>query len=85
MNKDSNRFGKDEGAAKNKRMVGFLAIIFLVGGLQVAAQYFAYQFNDQPQLGAHFNYIYDEPWAILVWADKWYDQYPAIFDMAASF
>lgn len=83
MTKDSNLFGKDESAAKNKRMVGLLTIIFLVGGLQVATQYFAYKFNYQPQLGAHFNHIY-EPWAILVWADKWYAQYPAIFDMAAS-
>ena len=83
MTKDNNRFGKDAGADKNKRMVGFLAIIFLVGGFQVATQYFAHKFNYQPQLGAHFNHIY-EPWAILVWADKWYDNYPAIFDMAAS-
>ncbi len=83
MTKDNNRFGKDEGAAKNKRIVGFLTIIFLVGGFQVATQYFAHKFNYQPQLGAHFNHIY-EPWVILVWSDKWYGQYPAIFDMAAS-
>ncbi len=83
MTKDNNRFGKDAGADKNKRMVGFLAIIFLVGGFQVATQYFAHKFNYQPQLGAQFNHIY-EPWAILVWADKWYGQYPAIFDLAAS-
>ncbi len=83
MTKDNNRFGKDKGADKNKRMVGFLTIIFLVGGLQVATQYFAHKFNYQPQLGAHFNHIY-EPWAILLWVDKWYGQYPALFDLAAS-
>ncbi len=83
MTKDSNRFGKDESAAKNKRIVGFMTLTFLVGGFQVATQYFAYKFNYQPQLGAHLNTIY-EPWAILIWADKWYDQYPALFDLAAS-
>ncbi len=51
MTKDNNRFGKDESAAKNKRMIGFLAIIFLVGGFQVATQYFAHKFSCRPQLG----------------------------------
>ena len=83
MTKDNNRFGKDESAAKNKRIVGFMTLIFLVGGFQAATQYFAHKFNYQPQLGAHFNTIY-EPWAILVWADKWYGQYPNIFELAAS-
>jgi len=83
MIKDNNRFGKDESAAKNKRIVGLLTIIFLVGGFQVATQYFAHKFNYQPQLGVHLNTIY-EPWAILIWADKWYGQYPAIFDLSAS-
>ncbi len=83
MTKNNNRFGKDESAAKNKRIVGFMTLIFLVGGFQVATQYFAHKFNYQPQLGAHFNHIY-EPWEILIWADKWYGQYPNIFDLAAS-
>ena len=83
MTKDNNRFGKDAGAAKNKRIISFLTIIFLVGGLQVATQYSAYKFDYQSQLGAHLFHIY-EPWAILLWADKWYGSYPDIFDLAAS-
>ncbi len=30
---------------------------FLVGGFQVATQYFAYKFNYQPQLGVNLNHI----------------------------
>ena len=52
MTKDNNRFGKDESAAKNKRIIGSLTLNFLVGGFQVATQYFAYKFKFQPQLGA---------------------------------
>ena len=56
---------------KDKIIVRSLSIVCLVGGFQVATQYFAQQFNYQPQLGAHFFNIY-EPWAILLWANKWY-------------
>jgi hypothetical protein len=61
-----------------------LSVVCLVGGFQVATQYFAHQFNYQPQLGAHFFNIY-EPWAILIWANKWYGEYSGIFDLAAGF
>ena len=83
MRNNTSRFGESKGVAKDAIIIRFLAIIFLISGFQVATQYFAYQFNYQPQLGAHFYHIY-EPWAILVWADKWYGQYPAIFDMALT-
>lgn len=56
----------------------------LIGGLQVATQYFAHQFNYQPQLGAHLFYLY-EPWSILIWANKWYAQYSGIIDLSAGF
>ena len=69
---------------KDKIIVRLLSFVCLVGGFQVATQYFAHQFNYQPQLGAHFFNIY-EPWSILVWAVKWYDQYSGIFDLAAGF
>ncbi len=83
MTNNTSRFGESKGIAKDAIIIRFLTIIFLVGGLQVATQYFAYKFNYQSQLGIHFNHIY-EPWAILLWADKWYGHYPAIFDVAAS-
>ena len=69
---------------KDKIIVRSLSIICLVGGFQVATQYFAHQFNYQSQLGAHFFNIY-EPWAILIWANKWYGEYSGIFDLAAGF
>ncbi len=59
------------------------SVACLIGGLQVATQYFAHQFNYQHQLGSHLFHVY-EPWSILVWANKWHGYYPEIFDMAAS-
>lgn len=72
-----------EGGKNTTKLVRFLALLSLVGGIQIATQYFAYQFNYQPQLGAHFNHLYP-PWAIIEWADKWYYQYPASFNQAAG-
>ena len=69
---------------KDTLIVRLLSVACLVGGFQVATQYFAHQYEYQPQLGAHFFNIY-EPWSILVWAVKWYDQYSGIFDLAAGF
>jgi type IV secretion system protein VirD4 len=69
---------------KDTLIVRLLSVVCLVGGFQVATQYFAHQFNYQPQLGAHFFNIY-EPWAILLWANKWYGEYSGIFDLAAGF
>lgn len=36
---------------KDSWIVRILAIVFLIGGFQIAIQYFAHQFNYQPQLG----------------------------------
>ncbi len=83
MTTNNSRFGESKGNTKDKRIIRVLVVVVLIGGFQVATQYFAQQFNYQPQLGVHFNHLY-EPWAILVWADQWYGQYPDIFDMAAS-
>jgi len=69
---------------KDKIIVRSLSIICLVGGFQIATQYFAHQFNYQPQLGSHFFSIH-EPWAILLWANNWYGEYSGIFDLAAGF
>ncbi|MCB1976907.1 MAG: hypothetical protein KDE66_07870 [Nitrosomonas sp.] len=59
-------------------------MFFLIGGFQVATQYFACQFNYQDQLGTHFNHLY-APWSILVWSNQWYDQHSGIFDLTAGY
>jgi len=75
MTKSHSRSGDNQGTIRDKTIIRLLAVVFLVGGFQVGTQYFAHQFDYQAQLGTHFNYIY-EPWAILVWADQWYDRFP---------
>ncbi len=84
MNKNSFLSQNNRNSKKDTLIIRLLSVVCLIGGFQVATQYFAHQFNYQPQLGAHFFNIY-EPWAILVWAVKWYDQYSGIFDLAAGF
>ena len=79
MTTNNSRFGESKGNTKDKRIIRVLVVVVLIGGFQAATQYFAQQFNYQPQLGAHFNHLY-ESWAVLVWADQWYGQYPDIFD-----
>ncbi|PSJ16099.1 conjugal transfer protein TraG, partial [Nitrosomonas supralitoralis] len=63
------------------RLVQMMAVFFMLGGVQAATQFFAYRFQYQPQLGAHFNHIY-APWSIIEWADQWYFKYPDIFDQS---
>ena len=72
-----------EGGQNKTKLVRFLALLSLVGGIQIATQYFAYKFNYQPQLGAHFNHLYP-PWAIIEWGNQWVDHYPNIFNQAAG-
>lgn len=84
MNKNSLLSQNNRNVQKDTIIVRLLSVACLVGGFQVATQYFAYKFNYQPQLGAHLFHIY-EPWAILLWAGKWYSQYPGIIDLAAGF
>lgn len=72
-----------KGTARESLLVRSLALVFLIGGFQMATQYFAHAFNYQPQLGAHLYQLY-EPWAILRWADQWYGQYPRLFTLSAS-
>lgn len=68
---------------KKRRLIQCMAIFFLLGGVQIATQYFAYRFQYQPQLGAHFNQLYP-PWSIIEWGSKWYAQYPGIFDTSMN-
>jgi type IV secretion system protein VirD4 len=67
----------------NNRVVQMMAVFFMLGGMQAATQFFAYRFQYQPQLGAHFNHIY-APWSIIEWADQWYFKYPDIFELSMS-
>ena len=60
MTNNNSRFGESKSVAKDAIIVRLLTVVFLIGGFQVATQYFAYKFNYQPQLGMH---LY-EPWAI---------------------
>ena len=73
---------KNEGLVKTK-LTQMMAIFFMLGGVQVATQYFAYKFQYQPQLGVHFNQLYP-PWSIFEWANKWYAQYPDIIGQSGS-
>jgi len=73
---------KNEGLVKT-RLTQIMVIFFMLGGVQVATQYFAYRFQYQPQLGVHFNQLYP-PWSIFEWASKWYAQYPDIIGQSGS-
>jgi len=71
------------GGQKKSWLIKVMAIIFLLGGVQAATQYFAYTFRYQPQLGTHFNHVY-LPWSIFEWGNNWYSQYPDLFQQSAS-
>lgn len=71
-------------STQDKTIIRLLAVIFLVGGFQVATQYFAHQFNYQAQLGSHFSHVYP-PWSILTWAHQWYGKHADIIDLAAGY
>ncbi len=68
---------------EKNRLVQMMVVFFMIGGVQDATQFFAYRFQYQPQLGAHFNHIYP-PWSIIEWADQWYFKYPDIFELSMS-
>ena len=68
---------------KKARLIQMMAIFFMLGGVQVATQHFAYIFQYQPQLGAHFNQLYP-PWSIIAWSDQWYALYPELFQQSIS-
>src|SRR5680860_54147 len=71
------------GGQKKTWLIKVMAILFLLGGVQAATQYFAYTFQYQPQLGAHFNHVY-LPWSIFEWGNQWYSQHPDLFQQSAS-
>lgn len=65
------------------KLIPALSALSLGVGLASATQFFAYDFNYQPQLGPHYNHVY-LPWQILVWANKWHALYPDAFMRAGS-
>ena len=84
MNKYNPGFPENRNAKKDTLIIRLLAIVFLIGGFQVATQYFAHQFNYQDQLGPHFHQLY-APWSIVIWSIQWYDKHSGIFDLAAGY
>jgi len=77
-----NPTGINEGKKKTK-LTQVMAVFFILGGVQAATQFFAHTFQYQPQLGANLYQLYP-PWAIIEWANKWYVQYPELFQQSAS-
>jgi type IV secretion system protein VirD4 len=65
------------------KVIPILAVTALVGGVQAATQYFAYEFGYQSVLGANIFHIYPT-WSIVQWAGKWYGQYKDGFMRAGS-
>lgn len=68
---------------KTNKLLPVLAALVVVAALQAATQYFAYAFAYHASLGFNVSHIY-APWAILIWAAKWYGQYPEAFMRAGS-
>ena len=82
-NQNAGSPSNNKGGQGKSRLTQIMAVFFLLGGVQVATQYFAYRFQYQPQLGVHFNQLYP-PWSIFEWANKWYAQYPEIIEQSGS-
>lgn len=75
MKKPNNAAGPQRSKTKSSKLLPILGILSLLAGLQAATQFCAYQFGYHPSLGGNLGGVYP-PWGILVWASKWYGQYP---------
>jgi len=71
----ANGHGNAANQGKNRLLLLGLVLFSLLAGLQAATQFFAFSFEYQAVLGAHFNKVYT-PWSILLWAEQWYGLYP---------
>ena len=67
----------------NNKVIGTVAGLSVIGGIQAATQFYAHTFHYHEALGGHLGNIY-APWSIFVWASRWYDQYPDQVMGAAS-
>lgn len=72
------------GGSSRQGLRAIFAILILLSGLQTATQYFALEFNYHHLLGFNLNQVYP-PWAIIGWAMKWGDNYPANLIMAGNY
>ena len=82
----SNGHGNGSSTGRNNfssKLIPALAVLTMGAGLQAATQFFARSFHYQAVLGPHFNFVYP-PWAILIWAGKWFKLYPDAFMHAGS-
>ena len=82
----SNGHGNGSSTGRNNfssKLIPALAVLTMGAGLQAATQFFARSFHYQAALGPHFNFVYP-PWAILIWAGKWFKLYPDAFMHAGS-
>ena len=66
----------------NLARVGVLLLILSLSAW-VSTQHFAASFNYQASLGRSVEHVY-LPWMILIWAAKWFDQYPREFMYSGS-
>lgn len=84
MRKRNNAIGPQIRQKKlNNKRVPLLAMAFMIGGLQIATQYLAYQFHYQSVLGRSIHHLY-WPWSIVTWWQQWQGYYPTAFSTAVS-
>lgn len=67
----------------SSKIVPALATLALGGGLQAATQFFAHDMRYQTALGTNIHQVYP-PWGIVLWAGKWYQEYPDAIMRAGS-
>lgn len=82
--KRNNKVGPENREIKKStgRLVNFgLLVLIIFIGLGAATQYFAHQFQYQPQLGFSVGKFY-MPWSILIWYGKWHSRYGSQFNTA---
>ncbi|EFI8498289.1 type IV secretory system conjugative DNA transfer family protein [Escherichia coli] len=85
MSKANNAVGPQSRGRKpgRSKVVPALGVTSLVAASAAATQFFAWKFDYQAALGAHFNHLY-APWAIYEWWHKWYGVYPEALTTAGS-
>ncbi len=66
------------------KFIPMAALAIIVLSLAIPTQIFARNFNYQAVLGESLFGIYP-PWSIIIWADKWYGQYPDQVMQAGSY
>jgi len=78
-----NNGGNSKFPAKGRGLLLLLVLLSLLGGLQAATQFFAFNVNYHAALGPNLNHLYT-PWSIIIWAQQWYGNYPEPIMKAAG-